>query len=66
MLIWDVMLPEMKPGDLLAVYATGAYNYTMANNYNRQPRPAMVMIKDGVPRLSVRRETYEDLIAREI
>lgn len=65
-LIWDIMLPEMKPGDLLAVYATGAYNYTMANNYNRQPRPAMVMIKDGVPRLSVRRETYEDLIAREI
>lgn len=65
-LIWDIMLPEMKPGDLLAVYATGAYNYTMANNYNRQPRPAMVMIKDGIARLSVKRETYEDLIAREI
>lgn len=65
-LLWDIMLPEMHPGDLLAVYATGAYNYTMANNYNRQPRPAMVMIKDGVPRISVKRETYEDLIAREV
>lgn len=65
-LIWDIMLPDMQPGDLLAVYATGAYNYTMASNYNRQPRPAMVMIKDGQPRLSVRRETYEDLIAREL
>ncbi|MGN1350264.1 MAG: diaminopimelate decarboxylase [Anaerovoracaceae bacterium] len=65
-LIWDVMLPEMEVGELLAVYATGAYNYTMASNYNRQPRPAMVMIRDGVPRLSVRRETYEDLIALEL
>ena len=65
-LIWDIMLPEMEVGELLAVYATGAYNFTMASNYNRQPRPAMVMIKDGVPHLSVRRETYEDLIALEI
>ena len=62
----DLMLSQTSVGDTLAVLATGAYNYTMANNYNRQPRPAMVMIKDGVPRLSVRRETYEDLIAREI
>lgn len=65
-LIWDIMLPDMKPGDLLAVYTTGAYNYSMASNYNRQPRPAMILIKDGQARISVRRETYEDLIAREL
>ena len=65
-LIWDIMLPDMQPGDLLAVYATGAYNYSMASNYNRQPRPAMVMIKEGIPRISVKRETYQDLIEREI
>jgi diaminopimelate decarboxylase len=65
-LIWDIMLPELKPGELIAVYATGAYNYSMASNYNRQPRPAMVMIKDGIPRLSVRRETYEDMTLLEV
>ncbi|MGI6727186.1 MAG: diaminopimelate decarboxylase [Anaerovoracaceae bacterium] len=65
-LVWDVMLPKMNRGDLLAVLCTGAYNYSMASNYNRTPRPAVVMVKEGQHRLSVRRETYEDLLEREI
>ena len=48
------------------MFTTGAYNYTMASNYNRLPRPAMVLLKNGEHRLSVRRETYEDMIAREL
>lgn len=65
-LIYDIMLPELQRGDLLAVFATGAYNYTMASNYNRVPRPAVVMVENGEARLSVRRETYADLIEREL
>lgn len=65
-LIWDIELPEVESGDILAVFSTGAYNYSMASNYNRIPRPAVVMVKDGSDRLIVRRETYEDLIAKEI
>lgn len=58
----DVCLPKMRRGDLLAVLTTGAYNYSMASNYNRIPRPPVVMIgKDG-PYVAVRRETYEDLL----
>ena len=55
-----------KVGDTLAVLATGAYNYSMASNYNRIPRPAAVMIKDGTPRIIVERETYEDLISKDV
>ncbi|MEI8216100.1 MAG: diaminopimelate decarboxylase [Eubacteriales bacterium] len=65
-LIHDLKVPRLQPGDILAVQSTGAYNYSMASNYNRIPRPAVVMIKDGIDRLIVRRETYEDLISREI
>ena len=57
---------EVESGDILCVFTTGAYNYTMASNYNRLPRPAMVLLKNGEHRLSVRRETYEDMIAREL
>lgn len=65
-LIRDILLADPKPGDVLAVFSTGAYNHSMASNYNRIPRPAVVMAKDGVHRLSVRRETFQDLLAREI
>ena len=65
-LIWDLNVPKLESGDILAVLSTGAYNYSMASNYNRIPRPAAVMIKEGADRLIVRRETYEDLLAREI
>ena len=46
--------------------STGAYNYSMASNYNRIPRPAVVMVKDGISRLIVNRETYEDIIKNDI
>ena len=53
-------------GDILAVLVTGAYNYSMASNYNRLPRPAVVMIKDGEDRVAVRRETYADLVRNDV
>jgi len=58
----NVPLPGgMQRGDILAVLTTGAYNYSMASNYNRLPKPPVVMIRDGVDRLAVRRESLEDL-----
>ncbi|NKI19848.1 diaminopimelate decarboxylase [Paenibacillus dendritiformis] len=62
MLIWDVALPSVSAGDLLAVSCTGAYNYSMASNYNRIPRPAVVFVRDGEADLVVRRETREDIV----
>ena len=58
----DVALPEPKRGDLLAVLTTGAYNYSMASNYNRVPRPPVVFIGKNGPYVAVRRETFEDLL----
>lgn len=61
----NVTLPRLERGDLLAVLTTGAYNYSMASNYNRIPRPPVVMVgKDG-PYTAVRRETLEDLVSYE-
>ncbi|QAT43927.1 diaminopimelate decarboxylase [Aminipila luticellarii] len=65
-LIYDMELPEVESGDTLAVFSTGAYCYSMSSNYNKIPRPAVVMVKDGKDRLIVKRETYEDMISREI
>ena len=53
-------------GDILAVLVTGAYNYSMASNYNRIPRPPVIMIKDGEDRVVVRRETYEDIVSNDV
>jgi len=58
----DVPLAAAVPGDLMAVLATGAYNYSMSSNYNRNPRPAVVLVRDGRARVIVRRETYEELV----
>jgi len=58
----DVKLPLPQTGDILVVQSTGAYNYAMASNYNRLPRPAMVLVNDGRADLIVRRETYDDLL----
>ena len=66
MLIWDLPLPAVKSGDILAVSCTGAYNYTMSMNYNRLPRPAMVLVNDGEADLILRRESYADLIRNDI
>lgn len=65
-LIKDLKAPAVESGDILAVYGTGAYNYSMSSNYNRHTRPAMVMVKNGESRLVIRRETYEDLLRFEI
>ena len=65
-LLNDVMMPEIKVGDTLAVLATGAYNYSMASNYNRIPRPAMVAVSEGKSKVVIKRETYEDLIRNDV
>lgn len=61
-----VRIAEPERGDIIAVLTTGAYNYSMASNYNRVPRPAMVMLSGGKARLVVRRESFEDIIKNEI
>ena len=62
----DMELQEAKRGDILAVLVTGAYNYSMASNYNRLPRPPVILVKDGEHRVAVRRETYEDLVRNDL
>lgn len=62
MLIWDLPLPAAKTDDILAVFATGAYGYSMANNYNRIPRAAVVFVEDGKDFLAIERETIEDVV----
>lgn len=59
-------LQSCKKGDILAVFCTGAYNYSMASNYNRFPRPEMIMITNGEPRVIIKRETYEDIIRNDL
>jgi diaminopimelate decarboxylase len=66
MLIWDVELPELEPNDILAVSCTGAYNYSMASNYNRIPRPAVVFVYEGRADLVVRRESLEDIVQNDL
>lgn len=66
MLLWDVKLPIPARGDVLAVFSTGAYNYSMASHYNRLPKPAMVLVNYGNARLIVRRETYEDVARMDV
>ena len=65
-LIADIMLPEAETGDLLTIYSTGAYGYSMASNYNRLGRPAVVFARDGKARLIIKRETYEDQYRLEV
>lgn len=61
-----VKIQTCVPGDLLAVLGTGAYNYSMASNYNRLPRPAVVFVRDQRARVVVRRESYEDLVRNDL
>lgn len=62
----DADVADVQVGDTLAVLSTGAYNYSMASNYNRNLKPAMVMVKDGKARLIVKRETYENLVVNDL
>ena len=66
LLLKDAMIQDTEPGDILAVLATGAYNYSMASNYNRIPRPAVVMVKDGESKVIVKRETYDEIIMNDV
>lgn len=65
-LIKDVMLPDPKTGDILVTMTTGAYGFAMASNYNKIPKAAVVMVKNGKSRVVYKRETFEDLIKNEI
>ena len=62
----NVTLPLLNAEDIVVVYGTGAYNYSMASNYNRFCKPAMVLVNQGTHRLLVKRETYDDLIQHDI
>ena len=65
-LIEDIELPRLDAGDILCIYNTGAYNYSMCSNYNRIEKPAMVLVNSGQSDMIVNRESLEDLIAREV
>lgn len=65
-LIKDIKLPHLERGDTIAVAGTGAYGYSMASNYNRVCKPAMVMVSEGDARLIVRGETYKELMQNDI
>ena len=62
----NTKLQPVKPGDILAVLSTGAYNYSMASNYNRIPKPPVIMVKDGEARIVVKRESYEHVAECDI
>jgi diaminopimelate decarboxylase len=62
----NVLLPEPKRGEILAVCTTGAYNYSMASNYNRIPRPAVVMLSGGSSYVAVKRETFEQIAENDV
>ncbi len=62
----DVMLPEMKEGEIVAVLSTGAYNYSMASNYNRNAIPPVVMVENGEDYLAVKPQTLEDIVRNDV
>ncbi|NTW71286.1 MAG: diaminopimelate decarboxylase [Eubacteriaceae bacterium] len=64
-LISDVLLPNPAAGDILAVLNTGAYNYSMSSNYNRLPKPAVVLLNGKHDEIIVERETYEDIVSKD-
>ena len=65
-LIEDIELPKMVAGDIVCIYNTGAYNYSMCSNYNRVEKPAMVLVNSAQSDIIVNRESLEDLVAREV
>jgi diaminopimelate decarboxylase len=65
-LITDIEMPPLEPGDIIALPAAGAYCLAMASNYNGMPRPEVLMLRDGEARVMRRRETLEDLVAAEV
>lgn len=65
-MIKDIKIPKADSGDILAVMSTGAYNYSMANNYNKIPKPAVIFTNQGDHRVVVKRESYEDMLKLEV
>jgi diaminopimelate decarboxylase len=65
-IVRDVPLPDPAPGDVIVTPVTGAYGFSLANNYNAIPRPPVIFCRDGAARVVVRRETYRDLTARDV
>ena len=65
-LIKDITLPELEEGDILCVYNTGAYNYSMASNYNRVQKPAMVLVNNSQSDIIINRETLDDIILHDV
>lgn len=65
-LLENIKIPEVKSGDILAIMTTGAYGYSMSSNYNRIPKPAVVMVKDNETRLICKRESYDDLLKNDV
>ena len=65
-LIRDAYIPLAERGDILAIFSTGAYGYAMASNYNKNPMPAIVLVKEGKAEVIVKRQTYEHMIENEV
>ncbi|MER1985491.1 MAG: diaminopimelate decarboxylase [Solibacillus sp.] len=65
-LMIDAALQTAESGDILAMFCTGAYGYSMASNYNRVPRPAVVFVENGEHQLAIRRESYEDIVVNDL
>jgi diaminopimelate decarboxylase len=65
-IVREALLDDPRPGDVIVTPATGAYGYAMASNYNGVPRPPVVFCRDGAAREVVRRERFDDLIARDV
>lgn len=66
MLIWDLPVPVVDHGDILAVFSTGAYGYSMANHYNRLPKAAVVFVENGKDQLVIQRESYQDVVKNDL
>ncbi|MDV5105648.1 diaminopimelate decarboxylase [Clostridium perfringens] len=64
-LLNSIEMPRMETGDILAIMSTGAYGHSMANNYNRIPKVAVVSVRNGISKVMCKRETYEDLLRNE-
>ncbi len=65
-LINDIELPETEPGDIICIFSTGAYNYSMSSNYNRIPKPAAIIVQNAQSDVIIKRETYQDLILHDV
>ena len=62
----DIEMPELNAGDVLCVYNTGAYNYSMSSNYNRTKKPAMVLVNSGDFDIIIKRESFEDIVRNDV